>query len=451
MSQKVWLVAATTAFAIPMAVAAHAHSTYNVNGYGAGLAGSTNGADGSLPGAWTNGDVAEYVGSMPVSYYIGMHNATTVRTLVTGVPPSPASGSLLAQINSYNAAADPDYDTDRVLAVGGKSWSDPANGGQGWGHGLDYALLHLTPLATILAGGPVLVEVKLEDDVNDPANMQLAFALYQGWDTGATTDRHQTFYTSPAPLASNPLDTTGLSLMDYAVASSAGETLTRTYRLADMGGEEFTIFIGAQGGVAGQYKLTVTPRLDSDDDGIANTFDNCPLTANVDQVDTDGDGDGDVCDNCPDDANPDQLDTDSDTLGDVCDPFPLDADLGVALTQCRDDLTSANASLATATAALASANADLATCTAALAAGATDSDNDGRRDVDDACAGTPASTAVDAEGCSQSQFCQAQPVATSQERTACKKSDWNNDEPRMKGNEKDCSYLKSTGSCEALP
>ena len=77
---------------------------------------------------------------------------------------------------------------------------------------------------------------------------------------------------------------------------------------------------------------------DSDGDGITNNLDNCPSTANADQLDTDGDGIGDLCDNAPTVSNANQLDTDGDGVGDVSDTdddgdgvadsedaFPLDA------------------------------------------------------------------------------------------------------------------------------
>jgi len=70
---------------------------------------------------------------------------------------------------------------------------------------------------------------------------------------------------------------------------------------------------------------------DDDNDGILDDVDNCPLTANTNQLDTDNDGMGDVCDedddndgildaddNCPLTSNPDQADTDYDGIGDVC-------------------------------------------------------------------------------------------------------------------------------------
>lgn len=58
---------------------------------------------------------------------------------------------------------------------------------------------------------------------------------------------------------------------------------------------------------------------DNDGDGIPFIDDNCPDTANANQLDMDGDGIGDVCDNCPSASNPSQSDYDGDGLGDVCD------------------------------------------------------------------------------------------------------------------------------------
>lgn len=46
------------------------------------------------------------------------------------------------------------------------------------------------------------------------------------------------------------------------------------------------------------------PPTDTDADGIADTADNCPATANPTQDDSDGDLKGDVCDECPIDTNP---------------------------------------------------------------------------------------------------------------------------------------------------
>jgi hypothetical protein len=70
---------------------------------------------------------------------------------------------------------------------------------------------------------------------------------------------------------------------------------------------------------------------DTDQDGVPDVRDNCPLHANLSQSDGDGNGTGDECedydidgmvnvrDNCPSHPNRDQYDTDGDGVGDVCD------------------------------------------------------------------------------------------------------------------------------------
>jgi MYXO-CTERM domain-containing protein len=64
---------------------------------------------------------------------------------------------------------------------------------------------------------------------------------------------------------------------------------------------------------------------DYDNDGLDDSFDNCPRWHNVEQLDGDGDGFGDACDNCVALGNELQLDIDGDGLGDVCDD-DLDGD-----------------------------------------------------------------------------------------------------------------------------
>jgi hypothetical protein len=59
---------------------------------------------------------------------------------------------------------------------------------------------------------------------------------------------------------------------------------------------------------------------DTDHDGIHNSIDNCQGTVSTDIRDSDADGFGNPCDNCKLIANNDQTDSDGDDIGDACDP-----------------------------------------------------------------------------------------------------------------------------------
>jgi|GEM_PF-4495908 hypothetical protein len=101
------------------------------------------------------------------------------------------------------------------------------------------------------------------------------------------------------------------------------------------------------GAPTGDRKIDTTKRtvivqditiVDTDEDGVDDEIDNCPLVSNSDQADTDENGVGDACedggpkvidtdedgvddeiDNCPGITNPDQTDTNEDGVGDACD------------------------------------------------------------------------------------------------------------------------------------
>lgn len=79
--------------------------------------------------------------------------------------------------------------------------------------------------------------------------------------------------------------------------------------------------------------------VDSDGDGIADPFDNCPTTPNPSQADLDADGAGDACDNCPTTPNPGQLNSDGDASGAACDCDDSNPQVFVGATElCNDGI-----------------------------------------------------------------------------------------------------------------
>jgi len=79
-----------------------------------------------------------------------------------------------------------------------------------------------------------------------------------------------------------------------------------------------------RGMFTGVFSIEDELNIDSDGDGILDSLDNCPDTANADQLDTDVDGVGDVCDICAD--FDDTIDTDNDGIPDGCDLTPTGDD-----------------------------------------------------------------------------------------------------------------------------
>jgi cysteine-rich repeat protein len=82
---------------------------------------------------------------------------------------------------------------------------------------------------------------------------------------------------------------------------------------------------GGDFGTPGVLNPACPAPADTDNDGVIDAGDNCPLVPNPadaqgKQADMDGDLVGDACDNCPDKPNEDQADADKDGKGDACDP-----------------------------------------------------------------------------------------------------------------------------------
>lgn len=117
------------------------------------------------------------------------------------------------------------------------------------------------------------------------------------------------------------------------------------------------------------YQEESSVSVDSDDDGIEDGQDNCPINANADQADSDSDGAGDACDNCVSTANFKQLDADEDGIGDACD-----------------------------------------NCWAALNADQADSDTDGAGDVCDNCVSEANSEQADSDADGLGDVCDSDPL-----------------------------------------
>lgn len=80
-----------------------------------------------------------------------------------------------------------------------------------------------------------------------------------------------------------------------------------------------------------------------------------------------------------------------------------------------------------------------------------DEDADGVPDHLDRCATTPLALSPDESGCSQEQFCRQVDASTRLGMRACRKADWRNDEPLMRGSERDCQVVRDDAGVRCEP
>jgi hypothetical protein len=136
---------------------------------------------------------------------------------------------------------------------------------------------------------------------------------------------------------------------------------------------------------------------DADDDGVCGDVDNCPDAGNAGQADADGDGLGDACDACGNDA---ANDADGDGVCGNVDNCPTDANADQTDTD-GDGIGDA--------------------CDVAC----TDTDGDGVCDDDDNCPAVPNGDQADADGDGIGDACDApEPPALPTDKDQCKKGGW---------------------------
>jgi DNA-binding beta-propeller fold protein YncE len=146
----------------------------------------------------------------------------------------------------------------------------------------------------------------------------------------------------------------------------------------------------------------------------------------TERVDEDEDGVLDLFDNCPDVANPSQEDGDQDGLGDVCDPYPMDPH---NLLLCLNDLVSCETERDEALDEVADLRETVADLEAAVAtleaevAACRDADADGVPDPQDRCQGSEGGE-VDSDGCTLAQFCAERSGAGWRDALGCFLTDW---------------------------
>lgn len=245
--------------------AVHAHATLNVG-------------TGAAP-VWANGTPAEWLAvdsTLPSLGYIGIHSGTNKRVIQTGVygaaynattnptgvttadlggvygGATPSVGdSLQGQLYKYNtkpANAANQLPTSGSISVGANSWANGvANGVDAANTGLSFGNIHASTGTgnleqNLINAGVSFINVTVGDDPLSAGVGQLAFSLYQGWSSGPGMQ--------------------GLNLLGTVLASSVGQDIGISIALSGLslngaGTGEYTVVVGDQSNVGGQYRMAV--------------------------------------------------------------------------------------------------------------------------------------------------------------------------------------------------
>lgn len=271
---KLFAASVTVLGALAASPAAFAHATYNVG-------------TGAAP-VWANGAPAEWLAptaTVPSIGYIGIHGITNKRVIETGVynygyaaatavnlagvttagplgattadlggafgGATPVVGdSLLGQLRKYNEVTNTPGSSvgDLPLAsisTGANSWAGAVTDTS---PGLSWGNIHASTgtgnlEANLMAAGVNYINVTVGDDNLFAGVGQLAFSLYQGWATGPGMS--------------------GLNLLGTVLASTAGQDIGLSIMLTgnSLNGigaaGEYTVVVGDQSAVGGQYRMAV--------------------------------------------------------------------------------------------------------------------------------------------------------------------------------------------------
>lgn len=135
-----------------------------------------------------------------------------------------------------------------------------------------------------------------------PAMQEMQSVLGVGGTAGSAG---QTAAAAPAAGTSGSVAKTAGAAAPTTVGTAMPTTVAMPATAAGQGGS-----VGAAG--------TVAVTGDTDEDGVPDVMDNCPMLANAKQTDSDADTRGDACDNCAGLPNPEQADADANGEGDAC-------------------------------------------------------------------------------------------------------------------------------------